>query len=152
MSLFAQQPAPVIPSSGYSDLHQYRASRVAIYTGDFGQLARYRDADKALTSTAGADNRVVFASLHPVNDYTPEAKESFALRPRERLQAVNDWLRDYCRKNGFVYLDYASSSTDEKSMLRQERSDDGLHPNDAGYKIMATLAEKAIAKALASQR
>jgi len=34
-------------------------------------------------------------------------------------------------------------------MLKRELSDDGLHPNDAGYKIMAPLAEKAIHKALA---
>jgi len=30
-------------------------------------------------------------------------------------------------------------------------SDDGLHPNDGGYKIMAPLAEKAIAAALKNQ-
>jgi lysophospholipase L1-like esterase len=30
-------------------------------------------------------------------------------------------------------------------------SDEGLHPNVAGYKIMAPLAEKAIAKALGSR-
>jgi lysophospholipase L1-like esterase len=31
-------------------------------------------------------------------------------------------------------------------------SDDGLHPNAAGYRVMAPLAEKAIAQALASQQ
>jgi lysophospholipase L1-like esterase len=33
-------------------------------------------------------------------------------------------------------------------MLRKEITDDGLHPNAAGYAIMEPLAEKAIAKAL----
>ena len=33
-------------------------------------------------------------------------------------------------------------------MLRRDLSDDGLHPNAAGYKIMAPLADKAIANAL----
>jgi lysophospholipase L1-like esterase len=33
-------------------------------------------------------------------------------------------------------------------MLKMELADDGLHPNDAGYKIMAPLAERAIAKAM----
>ena len=37
-------------------------------------------------------------------------------------------------------------------MLRRDLSDDGLHPNPAGYKMMAPLAEKAIANALAGQR
>jgi lysophospholipase L1-like esterase len=33
-------------------------------------------------------------------------------------------------------------------MLKRELSDDGLHPNTAGYKLMAPLADTAIAKAL----
>jgi lysophospholipase L1-like esterase len=237
----AQQPAPPIPASGSPGLDEYRASLVAIYTDDFGQLARYRDADKSLPAPAAGENRVVFvgdsitdywklddyfpgkpyinrgvdgqstpemlvrfrqdvidlhsavlvilagtndiagvtgrtrnedieanyasiaelarvhhirvvfSSLLPVYNYTTESKESFALRPRERLLALNSWLKDYCAKNGFVYLDYASALSDHKGMLRRELSDDGLHPNDPGYKIMAPLAEKAIAKALASK-
>jgi lysophospholipase L1-like esterase len=34
-------------------------------------------------------------------------------------------------------------------MLKRDLSGDGLHPNAAGYKIMAPLADKAIAHALA---
>ncbi len=37
---------------------------------------------------------------------------------------------------------------DDKGMLKQELADDGLHPNAAGFKIMAPLAEAAIAKAM----
>jgi lysophospholipase L1-like esterase len=36
-------------------------------------------------------------------------------------------------------------------MLRRDLSDDGLHPNAAGYKIMAPLAEKASARAIAGR-
>ncbi len=93
--------------------------------------------------------RVVFASLHPVNNYTPDAKESFALRPRERILSLNSWLKKYCAKNGLVYLDYFSAMVDDKGMLKRDLSDEGLHPNASGYKVMAPLAEKAIAEALA---
>jgi lysophospholipase L1-like esterase len=41
---------------------------------------------------------------------------------------------------------------DDKGMLRKDLSDEGLHPNGAGYKIMARLAEAAIAKALATSK
>jgi lysophospholipase L1-like esterase len=92
--------------------------------------------------------RVVFASVLPAHNYTQEAKESFALRPRERILALNAWLKDYCAKNGLVYLDYFSALIDDRGMLRRDLSDDGLHPNAAGYKIMAPLAEGAIGKAL----
>ena len=45
---------------------------------------------------------VVFASLLPVNNYTDDAGESFALRPHERIMALNAWLKTYCAKNGLV--------------------------------------------------
>jgi lysophospholipase L1-like esterase len=239
-STFAQQstPAPSIPSTGFPGLDQYRASRIAIYTDDFGELKRYREADAALPPPAPGENRVVFigdsitdywkladyfpgkpyinrgidgqttpqmlvrfrqdiialhpkvvvvlagtndvagvtgrtrdedieadyasmaelarihhiqvvfSSLLPVNNYTEDAKESFAARPRERILALNNWLKNYCAKNGFVYLDYFSALVDDKGMMKRVLSEDGLHPNAAGYKIMAPLAEKAIAKAL----
>jgi lysophospholipase L1-like esterase len=37
---------------------------------------------------------------------------------------------------------------DGKGMLKRDLSDDGLHPNNAGFAVMAPLAEKAIEKAL----
>jgi lysophospholipase L1-like esterase len=36
-------------------------------------------------------------------------------------------------------------------MLRADLAEDGLHPNDKGYAIMATLAQKAIDQALAAK-
>ena len=53
-------PAPAIPSSGFAGLDRYRASRIAIFTDDFGQLARYREADAVLKPPAPGENRVVF--------------------------------------------------------------------------------------------
>jgi lysophospholipase L1-like esterase len=95
---------------------------------------------------------LVFSSLLPVYNYTEEAKESFALRPAERILALNRWLKDYCSKNGLVYLDYFSALVDDRGMMKRDLSDDGLHPNVAGYKVMAPLAEKAVARAIASQQ
>jgi lysophospholipase L1-like esterase len=96
--------------------------------------------------------RVVFASVLPVHNYTHNAAESFTLRPRDRILALNRWLKGYCAKNRFLYLDYFSALVDEQGMLKRALADDGLHPTDAGYKIMASLAEKAIQKALAENR
>jgi acyl-CoA thioesterase I len=88
--------------------------------------------------------RMVFASVLPVHNYTHDAEESFALRPRDRILTLNKWLKDYCANKRFVYL--------ERGMLKRALADDGLHPTDPGYKIMASLAEKAIQKALAGNR
>jgi lysophospholipase L1-like esterase len=39
---------------------------------------------------------------------------------------------------------------DGSGLLKRELSEDGLHPNDDGYKIMAPLAQSAIDKTMAS--
>jgi len=91
---------------------------------------------------------VVLASVLPVHNYTPKSLDFFAQRPGARILEVNRWLREYCGRNEIVYLDYFSAVADEKGLLRKELAEDGLHPNDAGFKIMAPLAEAAIAKAL----
>src|SRR5580704_6898116 len=60
----AQQPAPAaapnIPTTGFAGLDQYRARRIAVFTDDFGQLARYRDANAALAAPKPGEDRAVF--------------------------------------------------------------------------------------------
>ena len=97
------------------------------------------------------DVRLVFASVLPVHNYTPQSQEPFAERPQGRILELNAWLKNYCAKNGLVYLDYFSAMVDDKGMLKRDLAGDGLHPDDAGYKIMAPLAEAAIAKAMAAK-
>ena len=235
---FAQQATPSIPSTGFAGLDHYRASRIAVFTDDYGQLARYREANTKLGPPAGGENRVVFfgdsitdiwkladyfpgkayvnrgiggqttpqmlvrfrqdvidlqpkvvvilagtndiagntgpmrnedieanyasfaelarahgirvvyASVLPVHNYTERSKDFFAQRPTSRILELNTWLKDYCGKSKIVYLDYFSALVDDKGLLRKDLADDGLHPNDSGYKIMAPLAEAAIQKAM----
>src|SRR5580765_6199796 len=62
LSAFAQQSSqpPSIPSTGFAGLDQYRASRIAVFTDDYGQLARYREANAKLSPAGAGENRVVF--------------------------------------------------------------------------------------------
>jgi len=238
--VWAQQTAtpPSIPTTGFAGLDQYRASRIAMFTDDFGQLARYRDADAALGSPAASETRVVFygdsitdgwklddyfpgkpyinrgiggqttpqmlvrfrqdvidlqpkvviilagtndiagntgpmrneviegnlssmvelarahgirvvlCSIMPVHNYTEKAKDFFAQRPQSRILALNEWIKDYCAKNNVVYVDYFSAMVDDKGMMKKDLADDGLHPNAAGYKVIAPLAQAGIEKVL----
>jgi lysophospholipase L1-like esterase len=89
--------------------------------------------------------RVVLASLTPVTDaILPQT----ARRPPARIVALSAMIRNYALAQGIVFLDYYSAMLDETQMLRKELTFDGLHPNAAGYAVMAPLAEKAIAAAL----
>lgn len=234
--VLGQAPGPqvTLPSTGYPGLDKYRASRIAVYVNDYGQLARYRDANAALTPPSPGENRVVFfgdsitdiwklddsfpgkhyinrgiggqttsqmlvrfrqdvielqpkvvvilagtndiagnsgpitnedieanlasmaelakahgiriifSSILPVNNFTPQSQEFFASRPAERILALNSWLKNYCAKNDLTYLDYFSAMVDDKGLLKRDLANDGLHPNQAGFTVMAPLAEKAI--------
>src|SRR5579863_4396416 len=239
VSALAQQTAPAIPPTGFSGLDQYRASRIAIFTDDYGQLKRYRDANAELKAPGPGENRVVFfgdsitdiwhldeyfpgkpyinrgiggqttpqmlvrfrqdvidlhprvvvilagtndiagntgpmrlenieadyasladlarangikviySSVLPVHNYTERSKDFFAQRSPEKIVALNKWLMRYCSvAANCAYLDYFSAMVDDKGLLKKDLADDGLHPNAAGFKIMAPLAEAAIEKAL----
>lgn len=91
---------------------------------------------------------VVFSSILPVHNYTEKSKDFFAQRPMTRILELNQWLKKYCAENKIVYLDYFPALVDDKGLLKADLADDGLHPNAAGYKIMAPMAEAAIAKAM----
>ena len=92
--------------------------------------------------------KVVFSSVIPVHDYTPQSQNFFAQRDPAKILALNAWLKNYCAANGLTYLDYFSAMVDEHGLLRNDLAVDGLHPNDTGYKIMAPLAEAAVQQAL----
>jgi lysophospholipase L1-like esterase len=94
--------------------------------------------------------RVLFSSLLPVHNYTPQSEEMFAQRSPAKILELNRWLKSYCAANGCIYLDYFSALVDEKGWLKKDLAEDGLHPNQAGYKIMAPLAESAIGQALST--
>ncbi len=89
--------------------------------------------------------RVVLASVLPAYTYSwrPEV-----LQPWKTIVVLNQWMRDYARNHGEVYLDYHSSMVDERLGLRKDLSADGVHPNEAGYRIMAPLTVSAIQEAL----
>jgi lysophospholipase L1-like esterase len=100
----------------------------------------------AMADMARAHNtKVVLGAVLPVCDYH---RPQTAQRPPERILEINRWLKDYAARNHFVYLDYFSATVDDTGFFKAEITNDGLHPNAAGYAIMAPLAEKAIAEAL----
>ena len=91
--------------------------------------------------------RVLLASLLPVSDYKKAVNPQFErtkTRPPARISELNRWIQNYCLQNHFVYVDYYSAMVDGAGMLKDDLSDDGLHPNARGYRIMAPIAAKAL--------
>lgn len=99
---------------------------------------------------------VVLASVLPVSNYGHDRQghpvDVRERRPPEKILELNSWLKKQAAENGYVYLDYFSAMVDATGLLKRELSEDGLHPNQAGYAVMAPLAEQAIKAALKKRR
>ena len=96
--------------------------------------------------------RVVLSSILPDSAYHllpgSSAMPQTTARPMVRIHALNDWMKKYAGDHGYVWLDYFSAMVDASGLLREELSEDDLHPNAKGYAIMGPLAEDAIKRAL----
>jgi lysophospholipase L1-like esterase len=96
--------------------------------------------------------RAVLSSVLPVSNYGHDRDgnplDVRIKRPPEKILELNAWIKKYAAEKGHVYLDYFPATVDDQGLLKKELSEDGLHPNSAGYAVMAPLAEKAIQAAL----
>lgn len=88
--------------------------------------------------------RPVLCSVLPASDFWWHK----GLEPAPKIRALNGWIKDYAARNGLVFVDYYSQMANSEGGLKTELSPDGVHPNKAGYDIMAPLAEAGIAEAL----
>ncbi|HEX3472227.1 MAG TPA: GDSL-type esterase/lipase family protein [Silvibacterium sp.] len=135
------QPAAVVILAGTNDI-----------AGNTGPIS-IEDIEAnyaALAELAHAHGiHVIFSSVMPVHNYTPESQNFFAQRDPAKILTLNAWLKNYSAAHGHTYLDYFSAMVDEHGLLRKDLAVDGLHPNDAGYRIMAPLAGAAVEQALA---
>jgi len=73
---------------------------------------------------------------------------NLALQPADKIVALNQRIKQYAEQNKLVYVDYYTPMVDERKGLKKVYSDDGVHPNEAGYKVMIALVDKAIAAAI----
>jgi lysophospholipase L1-like esterase len=130
------EPAVVVLHAGSNDLARVFSP---------GTRGTFADNIMTMAELAKAHGiRVVLASLLPVCDCFTEQT---SLRSPVRLGDFNEWLQNYAKTSGAVYLDYFGGLADGRS-FKKELTVDGVLPNAAGYAVMAPLAERAIAEAL----
>jgi lysophospholipase L1-like esterase len=135
--VIALQPKVVVILAGTNDL-----------AGNTGPMTPEQTMDNlaSMVELAKAHGiRVVLASVPPATVFGWRREMG---NPAERIIAMNQLIRAYAEKNGCVYLDYHKALADAENGLKKECQEDAVHPNQAGYEVMAPLAQKAIAEAL----
>ena len=129
-------PAVVVIHAGSNDLARMLGP---------GTRGTFADNIMSMAELAKANRiRVVLASILPVCDCF---RDQTSLRSPVRLADFNEWLREYAKTSGAVYLDYFTALSEGRN-FKEALTADGLLPNAKGYAVMKPLAERAIAEAL----
>lgn len=99
----------------------------------------------AMTEIAQANNiRVLLCSVTPVFDYPWKR----GIEPAPKILALNAWIARYAASRQATYVDYHSRLADERMGMRAEYANDGVHPTEAGYRVMANVVAPLIEKVL----
>lgn len=88
--------------------------------------------------------KIVLCSVLPVYDYPWKP----GLEPAQKIIDLNKWIKEYSINNEIIYVDYFTPMADQRNGLKKEYSEDGVHPNLAGYKIMESIVNQAIKETL----
>lgn len=133
-------PSAVVILAGTNDLG--RGTSVGAIENNLQMMAELAELHKI---------KVILCSVLPVDDYHKDQNLAFlqTARPPALIRALDDWLKTYCALKHFAYVNYYSHMLDASGMLKAEMTDDGLHPNSVGYRIMGPLALEAIDKTAA---
>jgi lysophospholipase L1-like esterase len=130
------KPAVVVILAGINDIAQN--------TGPIKLEDTFGNIVSMIQLAQAANIKVVVSSVLPANHFPWRP----SITPTEKVIQLDKMLKNYADANHLVYLDYYSVMVDDQKGLPKKFSEDGVHPNLAGYKVMEPLANKAIADAL----
>jgi len=134
----ALAPRSVVILGGMNDLRSYVGDPSVIVVSAKARIMRNLT---AMTDIAvGRGIMPVLCALPPVG-----ADRHRVLRDAAAIVAVNGWIRDFCSQHGHVFVDFHDALADEHGMLPLAFSDDGIHPNSAGYAAMSPPLRSALA-------
>jgi lysophospholipase L1-like esterase len=139
----ALQPAAVIILAGTNDIARNNGPQtLEMIQQNFMAMAELAKAHRI---------RLIFCSVLPVTDAKTGPNGPLVQstsRPPADILKLNAWLASYAKSIGAGFADYYAATVDSNGLLRADDTNDGLHPNAAGYALMAPVAAAAIDRAL----
>jgi len=134
------KPKVVVILAGINDIAENNGpSKLEDVMGNLASMAELAKA---------ANIKVVLSSVLPANAFPWRP----AIKPAEKVKALNAMIKAYAEKNHFVYLDYYTPMVNDKGGLSPNLAKDGVHPTLEGYKMMEPMAVKAIEAAIKNKQ
>lgn len=125
-------PSTVIILAGTNDIAENTGpSNVKMITDNIFSMSELAMAHKI---------KVILCSILPVYTYSWKDIPD----PPSYIVEVNNMLKNYCVNHNLQYVDYFSSMANKKKGLGKELSEDGVHPNEKGYKIMSKIIQNVL--------
>ncbi len=121
--------------------------KVLIGTNDFGHFSHqspktvFERVSKAITEIKIRlpNTKICVEAVYPVNyQINPEAVNS---RDNQEILILNKFLKEV---SGITFLDYYKALSNDSGDLSEAYTDDGLHLNYNGYKLVTTLLKQSI--------
>ena len=131
------QPKMVVILAGINDIAE-NTGTISLET-TFGNIASM--AELALANQI----KVVLCSVLPAYDFPWRP----GMKPADKVIQLNGLIKRYAEKNKLAYIDYFAAMVDERNGLDKKYTNDEVHPNLLGYRVMAPLLEKGIADGMA---
>ena len=130
------KPKAVVILAGINDIAENNGpSKLEDVMGNLASMAELARA---------ANIKVVLSSVLPANAFPWRP----AIKPAEKVKALNAMIKAYAEKHHMVYLDYYTPMVNSEAGLSPNLAKDGVHPTLEGYKIMEPMAMKAIEAAM----
>lgn len=121
------QPCIVVINCGTND--------IAENNGEYNEDITM-DNIQSMTELAQAHGiQVVLSSVLPADRFCWNARIKDAV---EKIRHLNRRIIDYCQRNQIAYIDYYSLMATPGGAMNPAYSEDGVHPNAAGYEVMET--------------
>ena len=137
--VIALKPTVVLIMAGVNDIAENTGpSTLEMITDNIFSMAELAKANHI---------KLILCSVLPAYDFPWKP----GLEPAEKIVSLNKSIKEYADAHKIMYLDYYSAMVNEQKGLKAIYSEDGVHPNKAGYEVMNPLAEKAISKILATK-
>lgn len=129
-------------------VYKYNPSKVILLIGINNYLTKNDEIDTVVNGIGQIVKQIkeklpnceiYVESIYPMNDDHSKAVST------EKIEDTNIKIKKLCKKYNAKYIDVFSKLIDEETnKLNKKYSDDGLHMNDEGYKVITEIVKKSI--------